>query len=689
MVTLHSPTAKRGAVASDRQGVHRPWPVTALIALGLALVAAYAIRAPGHWGGEAWDAFFVQWFFGAAATVGMVLCAWRAVRVRQDRAVWSLIALAFVLEVAGNTAYTLLYGSTAAPPQPSVADAFWVAFYVPMAAALALRVREAGGAHVVVLDVLIAIGALGAVSAAFVFEAILSGGSASVPGLMTTLSYPVADLVLVALVMHLAASNGWRLGRATTVMAGCFLYWAVSDTVYAYQTAHGTYVTAGVLDLGWVVPFVLFGIAAWMRPDPAAVRQIPGLRALLVPAGFAVLALVMVVYAATAGVTVVSLALSAGALVCVIARFVVTFRNYLIVLQETEDEATTDALTGLGNRRALNADLDAAFAGGQDALLLLSDLNGFKGYNDAFGHPAGDALLVRLGKRLRDAVGDAGIAYRMGGDEFCVLLGAGASKRTVSAASAALSEHGVGFAISASHGRASLPAEAADAAEALRTADQRMYQHKRSARGGAGEQATHALLRVLSERHPDVGDHADGAAEFAETVARHMGVNDEGAREVRAGAELHDIGKAAIPDAILSKPGPLDADEWAFMRRHTLIGERIVASASALAGVSKLVRCSHERWDGTGYPDGLAGDDIPLGARIIFVCDSFDAMLADRPDSAALDFESALTELEDCAGEQFDPQVVDAFVAVARARAANPLDVTGPLAPRKLAASRL
>ena len=186
MPPLHVPTAQPGAVASDRQRVHRPWPVLVLMALGLVLAAAYALRAPGHWGGEPLDAFFGRWVYGAAAAVGMVLCAWRAIRVRQDRAVWSLIAFAFVLQVAGNTVYTVLYGASDAPPQPSAADALWVAFYVPMAAALALRVRAAGGAHVVVLDVLIAIGALGAISAAFVFEAILAGGSASVLGLMTT-----------------------------------------------------------------------------------------------------------------------------------------------------------------------------------------------------------------------------------------------------------------------------------------------------------------------------------------------------------------------------------------------------------------------------------------------------------------------------------------------------------------------
>jgi diguanylate cyclase (GGDEF)-like protein len=647
-----------------------------LIALALAVVAVYGVRAIGHWGGERVDGFFGRWVYNAVATLGMVLCTSRAIRVRRDRAVWSLVALAFVLQVTGNQVYTALSSGGAAVPIPSAADAFWVVFYVPLAAALALRVRAAHGAHgVLILDVLIAIGALGSISAAFVVDPILGSATSSTMQLVTTLGYPVGDLVLATLVLHLAAANGWRLGRATTLLAACFLVWAATDSVYAFQVVHGTYVAGGLLDLGWVGPFALFGVAAWMRPDaPGLKRQTPGLRALAVPAGFALVALVMVVYTATTHVTVLALALAVVALMAVIARFVVTYRSYLVVLEATEYEATTDALTGLGNRRALTTDLDAAVASGEPALLLLFDLNGFKGYNDAFGHPAGDALLQRLGNCLRGAVGDAGTAYRMGGDEFCVLLHADAGERIVSAASAALCERGEGFAISASHGRSALPAETTRADEALRLADQRMYRDKRSARGPAGEQTTHALLRVLAERHPDMGDHAQGVADLAEAVAKHLGAGEDATREIRAGAELHDIGKAAIPDAILSKPGPLDDGEWAFMRRHTLIGERIVASAHALANVAKLVRSSHERWDGAGYPDGLAGDAIPLGARIVFVCDAFDAMLADRPYSAPLTIDSALAELERCAGSQFDPAVVAGFAAVVRARAANPLD---------------
>jgi PAS domain S-box-containing protein len=317
----------------EKSPLRRPWGVRALIVLGLGLAAVYAVRAPGHSGGPRADAFFAKWIYDAAAVVGASLCAWRATRVSEDRAIWSLIAAAFVLEVAGNTVYAVRYGA-ANGPVPSVADAFWVVFYLPMAAALVLRIREAANvAGAVIFDILIAIGALGSVSAAFVLEPVVHGMAGSIAEHITTLAYPLGDLVLAALVLQLAAASAWRLGRATALMAACFLIWGVTDTVYAFQTIHVTYVPGGVLDLGWVVPFVLFGVAAWLPADPrVTVRQAPGWRALGVPVGFAVVALAMLIYSAMADVNVVAVALAAGALVCVIARLAVTFRSYLAAL---------------------------------------------------------------------------------------------------------------------------------------------------------------------------------------------------------------------------------------------------------------------------------------------------------------------------------------------------------------------
>ncbi len=177
-----------------------------------------------------------------------------------------------------------------------------------------------------------------------------------------------------------------------------------------------------------------------------------------------------------------------------------------------------------------------------------------------------------------------------------------------------------------------------------------MYAHKNSGRATAQRQSTDVLLRALAERHPALEGHIGGVAQLAEAVGRHLGLEGEALDHVRVAAELHDVGKVAIPDAILNKPGPLDDDEWAFMRRHTLIGERIVAAAPALGAVARLVRASHERWDGHGYPDAVAGEDIPLGARIVAVCDAYDAIVADRPYRRGRSAAAAMDELQRCVG---------------------------------------
>jgi diguanylate cyclase (GGDEF)-like protein len=342
--------------------------------------------------------------------------------------------------------------------------------------------------------------------------------------------------------------------------------------------------------------------------------------------------------------------------------------------RELREAALTDPLTGLANRRSLIHDLESTGAlAERPRLLLLFDLDGFKAYNDGFGHPAGDALLARLGRKLEKAVrSERGSAYRMGGDEFCVLAPVGIDEveRIEAIAAAALSEHGEGFSITASCGSVLLPTEAEEPSEALRKADQRMYARKGSGRASAARQSTNVLLTLLSERSPELGVHLDEVTELCEDVGNKLGLQEEEMGHLLRAAALHDIGKAAIPDEILNKPGPLDESELAFIRRHTLIGERIVAAAAALTDASKLVRWSHERFDGAGYPDGLSGHDIPLGARIIAVADAFDAMVSGRPYRPAVMVEAALAELRRCAGTQFDPDVVSAFVAVVAERRA-------------------
>jgi diguanylate cyclase (GGDEF)-like protein len=306
---------------------------------------------------------------------------------------------------------------------------------------------------------------------------------------------------------------------------------------------------------------------------------------------------------------------------------------------------------------------------GRLRLLVMFDLDGFKAYNDGYGHPAGDALLARLGGRLAAFATPGGTAYRLGGDEFCLLAECTAAEvdALVAGGAAALSERGEGFIVTSSQGSVLLPSEADTPEDALQLADRRMYANKNRERSSAGSQSRDVLLSALRERQPELHAHLIDVAALARLVADELGLEAEQRDEIFRAAELHDVGKMAIPDAILSKPGPLDDQEWEFIRKHTLIGERIIAAAPALVPIARLVRSSHERWDGEGYPDRLQGEQIPLGSRIVAVCDAYQAMIGDRPYSVAMRPARALEELSDCAGTQFDPAVVAALQRVASA----------------------
>ena len=223
-------------------------------------------------------------------------------------------------------------------------------------------------------------------------------------------------------------------------------------------------------------------------------------------------------------------------LLAVVVRLGGTFRDNGRMLRASRHEAATDALTGLGNRRALIAELERRLAEDEikPAVLALFDLDGFKAYNDAFGHPAGDLLLKRLGARLAE-VGEPGEAFRMGGDEFCVLFPAGGAADLVGRARQALSESGEGFTVTASAGTVALPGEARTVSDALAIADRRMYAHKRGGRMSASNQSKDVLLRAVHERSPNLGVHGGEVAELAERTAERLGLDvDRSARSARA-----------------------------------------------------------------------------------------------------------------------------------------------------------
>jgi diguanylate cyclase (GGDEF)-like protein len=350
------------------------------------------------------------------------------------------------------------------------------------------------------------------------------------------------------------------------------------------------------------------------------------------------------------------------------------------------EQALTDALTKLGNRRKLAADLDERMpvaTASNPLVLIIFDLDGFKSYNDTFGHLAGDAVLARLGSKLAAAIASHGTAYRLGGDEFCVLLAAESAEiqSVVAAAAGALEERGENFEVGASYGAVLIPHEATTLDYALQLADERMYARKKGRPSMAADQTRDVLLRIMHAKQPSLENHSDQVAELCKRVGRHFAMSGEQLDELVRAAELHDIGKVGIPDAILEKAGSLSEAEREFVRQHTLLGERILNAAPALRPVAEIVRASHERWDGSGYPDGLAAERIPLGARIIAACDAYEAMTSDRVYRGAISHEHACDELRREAGKQFDSGVVEALIR--ELSADRPAEAGGaPPAPR-------
>ena len=548
--------------------------------------------------------------------VAAVLCVTRARASREERVAWWCFALAMtVWGVASVCLFVLLV--------PKVGDVLWLASYPSAYVALILLLRRrAGSAGTGVwIDALVGGLGVGGAGAALAFQSILA--STHEPAKVAIyLAIPVADLGLLALVVAATTVVGWKASGVWHLIGPAFAIFAVGDCIYLVKAAEGTYAAGGIGDITWPTAVLLVGLAAW-RGD--ARRQVDARTGgtIVVPAACGVAALGLLVLDHFNPTNLLALSLATASILAILIRLYLTLQDNARMLMHSRHEAMTDALTGLGNRRQLTADLTAHLDDldpTRPLALTLFDLDGFKHYNDTFGHPAGDQLLTRLGGRLRIRSPDSGTAYRMGGDEFCTLWvcpdADEASIITMEATAVeALSEHGEAFSIRSSYGSVRLPQETTDAEGALRAADRRMYIQKRSGRASAGRQSADVLQRTLAECDTELGDHVSSVAELAYATAVRLGLPREDAEACHQTAQLHDVGKVAIPDAILNKPGPLDDSEWAFVKRHTIIGERIISAAPSLAVVAELVRSTHERYDGRGYPDGLAGTTIPLIAR--------------------------------------------------------------------------
>ncbi len=349
------------------------------------------------------------------------------------------------------------------------------------------------------------------------------------------------------------------------------------------------------------------------------------------------------------------------------------------------EKATTDALTGLLNHRGGLQTLEGALEGAASpkaALsLLIGDIDSFKLFNDTYGHVAGDEVLKLAAIQCQASVGEAGTVCRNGGDEFLIILPGADSAEAIRMAAditerfgniAFRTEAGETVPVRMSIGVASYPEHTASPSKLIAIADAAMYEAKHrppdspAAPISSGAETTFGVLEslVLAVDTKDryTRDHCDIVAEYAAKLAQRLELSEESVRALRVAGLLHDIGKVAVPDEILKKPAPLTQDEYEVMQRHVKIGEVLIREVPQLKDVIQAVSCHHERYDGSGYPRGLAGNSIPLLGRIIAVADAYSAMALDRPYRKAMPRDAVIAELVAGSGIQFDPEISRVFV---------------------------
>ena len=396
----------------------------------------------------------------------------------------------------------------------------------------------------------------------------------------------------------------------------------------------------------------------------AAVLGPSGWRSMVGPAVFAVVGIGLLVYDhLNQRVPALVFWLTLGLIVTVFVRMIETNRRQSQVLAKQRRDALNDPVTGLRNRHSLETDIAAAAAApGAGWVLVLIELEGFEAHTDRVGYAAGDEVVRSFARQLVDAVIPlGGIAYRTAGSRLAVLVPAGDRPlgEIVLATTGAL-QGDSDSSVARSYGEVTIPEEADNAEAAFQIAGGRLATHRQRQNRSARRQAHAVLIAALTARQPERRDELRVVAYRSISLARRLGMSREEIDDIALAAELQHVGLLAVPEKVLEKE-VLDESERAMVRSQTAEGARIVAAAPGLATVARLVRSSAEHFDGSGYPDGLTGETIPLGSRVIAVAVAFTAMTERRPHREPIGPGEALAELRRNAGRQFDPRVVEAL----------------------------
>ncbi len=437
-------------------------------------------------GGSGLDSAINGPLYDAVVVSAGLACLVKARGAGRERRAWLAMAAAVLCWGASEIYWTMFLVGDPSPPYPSPADIGYLAFY-PLAAAgvlLLVRARARELDWRLWMDGLIAALGTAALGAAIVFEFVADHTSGGTVQVVTTLAYPIGDILMLALVVGVVALTRWRPGRTWSLLLAGLAALVVADVAFTLQTTDASLPSGDWIEPIYLLAAVCIGAEAWqVRADTIQpMARFDGWRELMVPAFFAAVMIALFAMQYFTSASILTTALWAATMIAVIARLGLSVRENKRLLEQVR----TDHLTGLGNQGRMQVDLAAqCLRAKQEPLtLLLLDLNGFKRYNDTFGHPAGDAMLERLGAQLKEAVGDAGAAYRIGGDEFAVLT-AGADRgrdEVTKRAAEALTASGPGFELSAAWGTVKIPDEADVPATAMQLADVRMYAQKESRR---------------------------------------------------------------------------------------------------------------------------------------------------------------------------------------------------------------
>ncbi|MGH3758389.1 diguanylate cyclase [Actinophytocola sp.] len=666
------------------------WAWAAYLAFGLLVVVAYyvalAMNAP---------ALARVLLYSMVSTSSAIAVMYGCYRYRPKPMLpWLLLGFGELIYAAADTSFYVTHYIVGDTSYPALADVFYLSHYPMVVAGLVLliRLRTPGRDLPGLLDAALLAVVAGMLSWLYLLT---PTAQAQVPTLakVASLAYPMMDLAMFAVALRLILGAG-RRPMAFFLLSTNLLAFLAADSIYVLQQLSGTYAAGNFLDAIWLTGNLALGAAAlhptmsrvgeptkMVDPGPGPARIVALCAAALIAP-----ATLLVEHSRGAYHDIPVIAVACGLL------FLLTIARLAVLVGQQRWLAITDVLTRLRTRRYFEARLatEVAHAHRSDSRLavLIADVDHFKSINDAYGHPGGDRVLVEIATRLRHGIRQEDVLSRYGGEEFAVLVrGAGADdplviaerlRRKVSGSPVVIGD-GTSVEVTISVGTATFPLHGRSPDELVMAADRALYAAKCHGRnridvGPAdaltnGDPAGTAGMIDYLQHLADLVDgwlsgreHGRAVGRWAELTAIELGLDSDSVRHAALAGQLHDVGKILVPKEIWTKASQLSDEDWQLVRRHPEDGYRMLRAVPGLAGTAVVVRQHHERFDGAGYPDGLSGGRIRIEAQIVAVCDSWAAMLADRPYHVARTEEQAREELLRCRDGQFDPDVVDAFL---------------------------